>query len=187
MTVTFRRRESAFEDGERELIADADGLTERRPGRYGRQLAWEKVASVRVTPAGTRLKPWRWTASIRFAGGDEVAFDNGHFAGIGAFEDRSEAFSAFIREVVARVRTVRPAARFSLGDQPGKYVLQLLIGFFGLAVAAVAIFLLPLGAWPPVLIAKLVLLLLLIWPTLSWIGRARPRSATPDELVARLP
>jgi len=187
VTVTFRRRESAFEDGERELIAAADGLTERRPGRYGRNLAWDRVASVRVSPAGTRLKPWRWTASIRFEGGEAVAFDNGHFLGVGRFEDRSTEFSAFIREAVARTEAARPQAAFFLGGEPGAYLVQVLIGLSGLALAAAAVILLPLGAWPPVLIAKAVLLALLVWPTLNWIGAARPRKTTAEGLLAELP
>lgn len=186
MDASYGQRSSAFEDFERTWVVDAEGLRVTLTGRRASAWAWRDLRSIRLAWAPTRLKPWRREVAFDFGPADKVAFDNGHFAGLGDFEDRTPAFTAIVRAAIVNAREANPAVRFDLGAASATYWAQLIFAAAAFAVLAFVIIALPLPFWPWTAIAKLLIVAVLIPPTLKWIRRARPRRATAEDLFADL-
>ncbi len=186
MDASYSQRLSAFEDRERTWVVDGEGLQVTRSERRASAWAWRDLRGIRLAWAATRLKPWRREVEFDFGPADKARFDNGHYVGVGDFEDRTPAFAALVRAAIENARHASPTVRFELGAPGLAYWAQLLFALAALVVMALAIIALPLPFWPWTAIAKVLIVAALIPPTLKWVRRARPRSATADDLLADL-
>lgn len=184
--TSYRKRENLFEAGEDVWSIEGDSLVHKRADGTEARRKLSEVKSVRLRYAPTSYKTWRHAFEIRFKAGHAWHIDNGHFAGIGDFEDRSAAFVPFVREVILLVSQHAPQARAFLGSSWTSYLLQ--VGFLVIAFTALAgVFLaLPIGAGiTGIVVVKLAIIAFFVPVVLKWVRRALPRgvpiNAIPDD------
>lgn len=184
--TTYAKRDNAFERGEHQWRVGPDTLVWVRPDGESLTLLWRDVSGVRLAFAPTRFKPDRHLFELRTRQGRRLTIDNIHFRGIGQFESRSAAFSAFVQAALERIASQAPQASASLGAAAGAYGLQLAAMIAGLAALTLALVLLPtpLG---PLLLVKLAIIAVMIPLGLRWAVRARPRPVPLDpEAMGRM-
>lgn len=184
--TTYRKRENFFEAAEDVWSVEGDSLVHKRADGTVARRQLSEVASVRLRYAPTSYKTWRYAFEIRFNAGHAWHIDNGHFAGIADFEDRSATFVPFVREVIQLVSQHAPQARAFLGSSWTSYLLQ--VGFLVIAFSALAgVFLmLPIGAGiSGMVVVKLAIIAFFLPVVLKWARRALPQgvpiNAIPDD------
>lgn len=181
--TSYRKRENYFEAGEDEWLVEGDVLVHKRAdGTVARQKLAD-VREVRLRFAPTSYKTWRHVFEIRFRTGHAWHIDNGHFAGIGDFEDRSAQFVPFVRDVVALIHRLAPEARAYLGSRWLSYSLQVLMLAVAFTALAVVLVTLPIGDGIFGIVAiKLAVIAFFVPVLLKWIRRARPRGVPMDAI-----
>jgi hypothetical protein len=184
--TSYRKREHLFEVGEDVWSVEGDNLVHNRADGTVARRKLSDVTSVRLRYAPTRFKTWRHAFEIRFKTGHAWHIDNGHFAGIGDFQDRSATFVPFVREVIQLVSQHAPQARAYLGSSWTSYLLQ--VGFLVISFTALAgVFLaLPIGAGiSGMVVVKLAIIAFFLPVVFKWVRRALPQgvpiNAIPDD------
>lgn len=178
--VLYRRRRSAIARGEREWRVEDDALVSRTTTGAEQRTLWRDVVGVRLCCAPLRRRPWRYVFELQQRNGRKITLDNAHYVGPGQYEERSDAYCAFVRAATARIAAANPRARALIGETPKRY-------FFLLLAAMAAIFL---AGWALALapgpeIVKLSALLLLL-PAFGWVVlRVMPRGVALDAIPAR--
>lgn len=186
MDATYSQRLSALEPNERIWTVNGEGLFATLADRRASAWRWRELRGIRLAWAPTRLKPWRRVAAFDFGPDGTVAIDNGHFAGMGDFEDRSGAFAGFIRTAITNAAAVNPSMRCDLGAPGLSYLALLLFAVASLGALAAALVALPLPFWPWTAIVKLLIVVALVPAVVTWARRTRPRRSTVDDLLAEL-
>ena len=189
--TTYRKRENFFEAAEDVWSVEGDSLVHKRADGTVARRQLSEVTSVRLRYAPTSYKTWRYAFEIRFKAGHAWHIDNGHFAGIADFEDRSATFVPFVREVIQLVSQHAPQARAYLGSSWTSYLLQ--VGFLVIAFSALAgVFLmLPIGAGiSGMVVVKLAIIAFFLPVVLKWVRRALPQgvpiNAIPEDAYPRV-
>ncbi len=184
--TTYRKRENFFEAAEDVWSVEGDSLVHKRADGTVARRQLSEVTSVRLRYAPTSYKTWRYAFEIRFKAGHAWHIDNGHFAGIADFEDRSATFVPFVREVIQMVSQHAPQARAYLGSSWTSYLLQ--VGFLVIAFSALAgVFLmLPIGAGiSGMVVVKLAIIAFFLPVVFKWARRALPQgvpiNAIPED------
>jgi hypothetical protein len=119
--VIHKKRQSLLESHERLWrvtdraldIIDADV----RPVR----IDFRDIKSLCFAYAPTQLKLWRYVAEITLRNGRNLSIDNGHFHGIGDFEERSDSFRHMLEALFAALKQHNPEARLITGERPGRH------------------------------------------------------------------
>lgn len=184
--TTYSKRENAFEKGEHVWNAGPDTLVWTRPTGEAVTLLWRDVASVRAAYAPTRFKSWRHVLELKTRRGASILIDNGHFKGVGDFEDRSKTFTPFALACIERVAAHAPQAKAWLGSGPAGYWAQVLFAGGMLALLMVVLFTLPIGngiAW--IVFAKLAFIAVSLPLAIRWMIVSRPRSGRLTEEAFR--
>lgn len=189
--TSYRKRENFLEAGEDEWFVEGGSLVHKRADGMVVRQNLADVASVRLRYAPTRYKTWRYVFEIRFKVGHAWHIDNGHFAGIAAFEDRSARFVPFVRSVIDLIRQHAPGARAYLGMGWISYVLQVGMLLTVFTFLAVVLLRLPIGAGIyGIVVFKLALIAFFLPPLFKWVRRALPQGvpidAIPDEAFPRV-
>lgn len=176
MTITYSKRENAFEKGQHVWSVEDDCLIWTRPSGDSLTLLWKDVGAVRAAFTPSRLKRWRHVFELTTRKGSRLLIDNGHFRAIGDFEDRSASFIPFVLACLDRVIAHAPDAKASVGESPGGYMAQLAFAGSMLALMTYVLIVLPtpLG-W--LIIVKLLLIAAMIPLAIRWAIRSRPRKA----------
>jgi hypothetical protein len=182
----YRRRRSAISRGEREWRVEPDGLVSCARSGDARCVRWTDIVCVRLCAAPTRAKPWRYVFELQPRHGRRIEIDNTHYAGSGAFEDRSQAYTPFVRAALARLAGANPKARALMGETPIRYFLLLLGALIGLGALAFALIAVktPLDALPASGLIKLALIFLML-PVFARVLGAAPRGVALDAVPAR--
>lgn len=186
-SVRFVSRWGAISRGEREWRVEDDALVTRGASGRERRYRWKDIVSVRLCHEPTRQKPWRYVFELQPKDQRKIEIDNGHFLGRGAYEDRSAAYTEFVRAALARLAAVNPKARALIGETQKRYfflLLTALIGFGVLAFVLVAVPT-PLDALPSANLVKLALILLMLPIFWVWVIRAMPRGVALDAIPER--
>jgi hypothetical protein len=185
--VIYRRRHSALSRGEREWRVEEGGLVSIGASGHERRWAWKDFLSVRLCFAPTRLKPWRYTFEAQFKNGQKVLIDNGHYLGPGRFEERSAAYTAFMRALLAKLGAANPKLRALIGETQKRYFFLMLAALVGLGALAFVIIAVPtpLDALPYAAMVKLGLILAMLPVFWRWVMRAMPRGVALDEIPER--
>lgn len=185
--VVYRRRRNALTQAEREWRVEEDALVTRGASGRERRLAWEDVASVRLSFAPTRLKPWRYLFSIQHRDGRRTMLDNAHYLGFARFEDRSDTYTPFVRAALARIAAANPKARALIGETAKRYFLLLLTALIGLGAVAFVLIALPtpFDHLPFVALIKLGLVLAMLPLFARWVIGAMPRGVALDAIPER--
>ncbi|MDQ0465806.1 hypothetical protein QO010_003598 [Caulobacter ginsengisoli] len=179
--VSYAQRRSILDAGEQVWTVEPEALTCRRPDGAVARLPWREVTAVRTAYAPTRWKRWRYLLALSASGGRSLTIDNGHYRGVGDFEDRRASFTPFAHACIAAVAREAPKARASVGATPLVYGVQLLLALAMLALLALVLIALPTPLGPLIWI-KLVLLAAAIPVFLLWTVKSRPRRRRLDVL-----
>lgn len=171
--IAYGKRENLFEKGERRWVVESGGLRQSWPQGGDLVLRWADVREIRLTYAPTRFKTWRHKLILRGPAGAWV-IDNVHFAGIGSFEDRTEAFAPFVLACVERVAALAPGATARLGSAPLAYWAQLLFVGAAFALLALVVVALPVS-FSGMVWVKLALVAAMLPVLAAFVVRSRPR------------
>lgn len=185
--IDYAKRENVLEKAERRWVIDADGLHSLVPGNPEAIMPWSAVREIRLTFAPTRMKSWRHKLTLR-TGSATWTIDNGHYKGMGDFEDRSDRFNPFVLACVERVREAAPGATARLGSSPVAYWAQVLFVAVMFALLALVVIALP-TTWSAFLWIKLALILAMLPVFFSFVVRSWPRKVAldPDAFRSALP
>lgn len=186
-TMTYKRRHNPLARGEREWRAEEKDLVTRSAAGRERRLPWREVASVRLCHEPARGRPWRYVFEIQPRHGARIELDNAHLVRRGLYEDRSAAFSPFVRAAIARVAAESPNARALIGETPKSYFFLLLASLLGFCAMAITLSVVrtPLDALPfanPIKLALVLLTLPIFW---RWVVGAMPRGVALDQIPPR--
>lgn len=187
MTAIYRKRISLFKRGETEWRVEDDGLVRRNPDGSGAHLIWADVRWVRLRYNPSLAKPWMHILTVATSRGS-ITVNNAHFAGIGYFENRSAAYSLFVRAALERIAALSPQAQVYLGSTLLSFVAQ--IGLLGIALIGLTtvLIVLPLPTGAPIsMIANFFIVvasLPLVW---RWARKNRPRTGDFRRAVEDLP
>lgn len=187
MTIAYRKRENIFTKGETEWRIEDDALVRRAPDGSERRIAWRDVTALRIRFYPTLAKPWlhQYRVEARHA---SMTIDNGHFAGLADFEDRSASYSPFVRAALERIRECAPGAQVHVGSRPLAFWASMAFVTLALALLAVVVIALPLPAPLPVAaIAKLAVIVYGIVMMPRWIRRNWPRKGDLASAAKELP
>jgi hypothetical protein len=193
--VIYRRRRNAISRGEREWRVEEDALVTVSASGQERRYPWREIVGVRLCQEPTRAKPFRYVFELQPRHQPKIAIDNAHFIARGAFEERSDTYTPFVRAALARLSEANPKARALIGETPKRYFLLLLgalIGLGALAFMLVAVQT-PLDDLPAPYgsAAKLLIILLMLPVFWRWVIGAMPRgvetSAVPERALPPQP
>lgn len=186
--TSYSKRETAFDPGEQVWTVEAEGLRWARADGARLGMAWARVRAVRLTFAPTGLKPWRHKLTLVSRTAGTWTIDNGHFKGVGDFEDRSAGFNPFVLACVERVAAANPAAQGRLGADPLAYWAQMAFVVLGLGALAWVVLALPVdfnGAqWAKLGVIAALLPTGLLFAVRSW---PRPVALDVEAFRAALP
>jgi hypothetical protein len=175
MTIAYRKRDNLFTSGETEWRVEDDALVRRASDGSERRIAWKDVTRARVRFYPTIAKPWLHQFRVEGCNAS-VTVDNGHFAGLADFEDRSESYSPFVRAALAHIGAQAPGAQIDVGSRPLTFWATMVFVAVSLGLLAAVLILLPLPAAPP--FAAIVKLAVLAYGALMlprWIRHNWPR------------
>lgn len=185
--LIYRRRHNALSRGEREWRIEEGGLVSVGASGHERRWAWKDFISVRLCHEPTRMKPWRYTFEAQFKNGQKAFIDNGHYVGPGRFEDRSEAYTPFVRALLSRLGAANPKLRALIGETQKRYFFLMLGSLIALCVLAYVLIAVrtPLDALPFANGIKLVLVLAMLPVFWRLVVRALPRGVALDAIPER--
>ncbi len=182
--LIYRRRHNALSRGEREWRVEEGGLASVGASGHVRRWAWKDFVSVRLCQEPTRFKPWRYTFHAQFKSGEKVLIDNGHYSGPARFEERSEEYAAFVRELLARLHAANPKLRALTGETQKRYFFLMLGSLLALGALAYVLIAVPnpLDSLPYAGAVKLVLILAMLPVFWGWVAKAMPRGVALDAI-----
>jgi hypothetical protein len=185
--VIYRRRANRVARGEREWRVEDDALVTRGGSGNVRRIKWSEIVGVRLYHDPTPQKPFRYMFALKPRDKATIEIDNAHYVGPGQYEDRSDAYTLFVRAALARVAERSPKAMALMGETPKRYFLLLvlsLIGLCGLAYVLVAIPT-PLDGLPYAALIKFGIVLAMLPLFWLWVLRAMPRGVPLDAIPER--
>jgi hypothetical protein len=185
--VIYRRRRSAVSRSEREWRVEPEALVTRGATGRERRYAWKDVVSVRLRRQPAPTKPWRYVFEMQPRHARKIIIDNAHYLARGAFEDRSAAYTQFVRAALARLAATNPKARALIGETKKRYFLLLLAALLGLGLLAFGLVALrtPIDALPYAALLKFGAIVAML--PLFWLGvvKAMPRGTPLDSIPPR--
>jgi hypothetical protein len=185
--VTYRRRRNALSGGERDWIVEDDALVSRGSSGGEKRYRWKDFASVRLCHEPARFRPWRYVFELQPKQGRKIDLDNAHFVSRGEYEERSEAYTAFVRAALDRYEAVKPGAMVLIGETPKRYfflLLLALLAFCALAYVLVAVRT-PLDSVSYGGLIKLAIVLLMLPVFWRWVIGSMPRGVAMDAIPER--
>lgn len=174
--------------GEREWRIEDDALVTCSPRGGLRRFPWRDFVSVRLYGEPARGRPWRYVFELQPRHAGRIEIDNAHFLGPARFEDRSGAYTPFVRAALRKIAAANPKARALMGETPKRYfflLLSALIGFGALAFALIAVRT-PLDTLPYALGVKFGVILLMLPVFWGWVIRSMPRGVPLDQVPDRV-
>ena len=187
LATTYRKRRGSLSRGEREWRVEDDALCTRGPTGRERRYPWVEIVSVRLYHEPRGGRPWRFVFELQPKDRRRVEIDNAHFVARGDFEDRSAAYTPFVRAALERLASTRPQMRALIGETPRRYFALLLGGLLALCALAYALVVVrtPLDALSYAPMLKLGFIGALVFVFWRWVVGALPRGFALDQVPAR--
>jgi hypothetical protein len=183
-SVTYRRKRGVVSRGECEWRVEDDALVLRNGGGNEQRTPWKDVMGVRLYQEASRHRPWRYAFELHTRQGARIIIDNAHCRTRRDYEDRSGAYTPFVRAALARIAAANPNVRLLIGETQRRYFFLMLASLLGMGVLAFALIAVPtpLDGMPFALPVKLGLILLLL--PAFWLGlfRIMPRGVPLDQV-----
>jgi hypothetical protein len=174
----YRFRAHAFAKDRTFLLTD-DALIWSEDGARIDGVYYDDIAEVRIAYAPTRVARNRYRTQVIFGHGGMVELFNTHYAGFADFEERNEAYAAFVRELHRRLAECNVPVIYRKGSSPAAYAgnLLLTVGSFG-AIALAFVLLFNFGiVW--IAVAKLAIILFFVPTLIRYLRRSRPETYDP--------
>lgn len=191
MTEWTHRVRNSLIDGERTYRLTPDALCWTETGRSDGRLAYADARSMQlisyVSPIGRALQ-----CKVRGATGEKALLRSAHYRKLGNFEDRTDSYGPFARELAKRIYEANPKAAFIAGST-GLWLMWLTVGVIWVGAVALiaaalfeAMFDAPLLASFAVALGVCAICLPLIWREVRS-GGSRPFDplAPPEALLGR--
>lgn len=119
--ASHSKRESFRESHERLWRVMPEGLNIVDADARSLRIDYRDIESLRVAYAPTQLKLWRYVAEIRLKSGHSFVIDNGHFQGIGDFEERSDSFRQMLAALFSTLKQHNPDAVLVTGEHQTRH------------------------------------------------------------------
>ncbi|WP_140986312.1 hypothetical protein [Asticcacaulis tiandongensis] len=119
--ASHSKRESFRESHERLWCVMPQGLNIVDADARSLRIDYRDIESLRVAYAPTQLKLWRYVAEIRLKSGHSFVIDNGHFHGIGDFEERSDSFRQMLAALFSTLKQHNPDAVLVTGEHQTRH------------------------------------------------------------------
>ncbi|MFT4089121.1 MAG: hypothetical protein QM645_00220 [Asticcacaulis sp.] len=119
--ASHSKRESFREAHERLWRVMPQGLNIVDADARSLRIDYRDIESLRIAYAPTSLKLWRHVAEIRLKSGHSFVIDNGHFHGIGDFEERSDSFRHMLAALFDALKQHNPDAVLVTGEHQTRH------------------------------------------------------------------
>lgn len=185
--VVYCRRRDALSRGEREWRVEEDALVSVGASGAEKRYPWAEMQAVRLCAAPARSRPWRYVFELQPRRGGKLVIDNANCLGPGRYEERSDAYGAFVRAAIDRLHDAKPQMRALIGETPRRYFLLLLAALIALCAAAYALIAAPtpIDHLTYAMLIKLALVLLMLPVFWRWVLGAMPRGVALTEIPER--
>lgn len=182
--VSYAKRESVLEKGERSWrVTDAALVITEADGRFT-EVPYSAVTGLRLAFVPASAKPWRHVCVVITRPGRVFEIDNGHFKGVGDFEDRSAAYRTMVEALVGRLVATGSPARLHVGATAGAYAAQLILVLAVAVVLGWVLVVTSFGVWPVTAIIKGIIVIVSLPLLVRWAIRARPRDVALTAIPA---
>jgi hypothetical protein len=168
-----------------EFWLQPDGLG-WRAGRYEGVTPYRDITSVRLSYRPTTLQTRRFITEIRAKGGPRLTISSTSARSLVEQSNQIETYSAFVRDLHARIARSGGAAQFRAGF-PALLYWPGLVAFLTISLATVALAMRALvaGEWAAVALIGC-FLGLFVWQSGGFFDRNRPREYRPDAIPDKL-
>jgi hypothetical protein len=185
--VTYRRRRNALSRGEREWRVEEDALVSVGSSGTEKRYPWAEMQNVRLCAVPARFRRWRHVFELQPRRGGKLVIDNANYLGPGRYEERSDAYGAFVRAAIDRLSAAKPGMRALIGETPRRYFFLLLVALLVLCVAAYILIAVPtpIDDLPYAMLIKLGLVLLMLPVFWRWVLGAMPRGVPLTDIPER--
>jgi hypothetical protein len=177
-TPTYSMRANAFVPRRTYKLTD-DALTWQDEGKPLDGVFFDQIGEVRLSYTPTRAVTRRFRTQVILRAGGMVELFNMSYRGFADFEDRSEAYVAFVTELHRRLAARGKDVRYRAGNTVFGYVANLATAAFTFLGLALVLLLLPIVAVSGLIIVKLVIIAAFIPTLIRYIRRARPMTYAP--------
>ncbi len=180
--IQYAKRNTRFDRQDCGWWVDGDYLYESD----GRGREWRThlgdVLEVQTAPAPARFRPWRHQTVLGLRNSRRIEIDNAHYVGTANYEDRSELYAPFVRELIHVVAAKAPYAKARRGASYLGYITMLAFVVVLIGLVGVLLFLLPIDGVPGVVWIKAGLVALMAPPLFAWVLKSRPSGMSLSEL-----
>lgn len=172
--------------GEREWRVEDDALVSKGASGRERRYAWKDFVGIRLRPLPAPGRPWRHVLELRSKNHGKIELDNAHYLAPRTYEERSGAYTRFVRAALARIAEARPGARVLLGETPKRYFALMCLALIAFCALALALALVetPFDAHPAAAAVKFGLIVLMLPVLGRWVLGKLPRGVPLDQIPA---
>jgi hypothetical protein len=164
-----------------------DGALTREQSGEATRFPLVGAIEVRLMFDPSRVVHDRFRCKVRFRGGREIVLINQSYAGIAEFENRSNTYVSFVRELVTQIARASPPCRFRAGKPAFQYFMSLAFVFAMLLLLAAVLWLTAPVSWHWLVIIKLVVIAAMLPTFYLYVRKNRPRpfdpAAIPPDLL----
>ncbi len=139
------------------------------------------IAQVRCQFFPTRVQRNRYETLLTLRSGAPIKITNQFYKGVADFEDRSTAYSGFIRALHHRLAEQNPHCVYNAGTTPAKFWLYAIF-LVGILLLLIGLGIVLLFTIPPVAIVKFIIILFYIPTCWRWFKRNKPRTYDPRDI-----
>ncbi len=157
-----------------------------RVGRYSGETRYRDITSVRLSYRPITMQTRRFVAEIRSEGGPRLLISSSSWRSMVEQGSQLEPYSAFVRELHARIAKSAGAAKFRAGV-PGLLYWPGLAAFLAISVAtlSLAVRALLAGEWAAAALIG-AFFAMFVWQSGGFFDRNRPGAYRPDALPEKL-
>lgn len=180
-TNTYAFRASALEKGETTYHLRDTGLEVVPPdSASGYVIPYEHIQKVRLYYDPSRFATNKYHCDLHLIIGSQITLKSVHYRGLANFEDRGEVYSAFVRSLHQRLASI-PLIQYHSGNKSGCFAGNVAIMIVAIVGVLVALLMLG-GPTHAVGFLHLIVFVVLIFWSVQYIRRNKPRTYTPTSI-----
>jgi hypothetical protein len=181
--AAYRFRAHAF-TGDRTFLLTDDALVWGEDGARTDGVFYDDIAEIRIAYMPSRVARNRYRTQVIFRQGGMVELFNTHYAGFADFEERNDAYTAFVQALHGRLADRNLPVLYRKGSSPAAYVGNLVLTFGTFAMIALAFVLLFNFGIVWIAVVKLAIILFFVPTLVRYLRRSRPQAYDPRAIPA---
>lgn len=181
--TSYSFRNSAFEKAETSYRLTDAGLEISKLG-YSTSIPYSEIKKVQLYHDPTRFAMDKYQCDLTLGNGAVFTLKSVHYRGLGDFEDRGPAYTAFIRGLHERLKNF-PGIVYHSGNQPGCFAGNLVVLIATVLLVTFALLYMGSSTTTGILIKLSVVVVMLIF-SISYMKKNKPASYSPDHLPEKL-